>query len=156
MQRLTTLFITIFAVVAMQAQMKGFNRRPAVAQCSSHVEMTGATSGKLIITVTPSKGWHIYGFDIADGGPRPMSLDLSKSAGVRFKGEATPSVKPVKVHDDMFDMDVEYWEGKVILTQKFEVEKGAAPSISGVLTYQGCNDATCSSPQKFEFTHKLP
>lgn len=156
MQRLLTLIISIFTVAAMQAQLNGFNRRPAVAKCSSRIEMTDANSGKLIITVTPSKGWHIYGFDIEAGGPKAMTLDLSKSAGVKFKGDVIPSVKPLKVYDDMFAMDVEYWEGTVTLTRKFEVEKGTAPVISGVLTYQGCNDATCSSPQKFEFSHKLP
>lgn len=150
-QRIVTTFLSIMICVALQAQLNrsmGGRKTTAAATCNSRIEMTGADKGKLIITVTPTKGWHIYGFDIAKGGPKAMVLNLDKSTGIKFTSEVKYSVKPVKEFDNTFGMEVSYWDSKVELTREFVVTGSAdAAKIIGSITYQGCNGETCNMPE---------
>lgn len=157
MRRIITALIVIVASVAAYAQMSRFGGAPAgAAAWNARIEMTGAKTGKLVLTMTPSKGWHIYGFEVGEGGPKAMSADFTKSVGVKFKGDLKPSVTPVKTHDDVFDVDVTYWEGKVVFTRSFEVTDPRTARITGVVNYQGCNDETCTSPQKYNIALTVP
>lgn len=149
--------------IAMDAQsigrgmsMPGKSQSSPAATWSASVRMTGAKSGVLDLTLIPGKGWHIYGPEVGENGPRPMSVDLSKSTGVKLKGSPTFSVAPVKKHDDMFGVDVTYWETKVVISQRFEVVDRKAAKLAGTVSYQGCNDATCTAPQKYEINLAIP
>ena len=87
MKRIITALIIIIASLTAYAQMPGFGKKPSAATWKSRIEMTGDKSGKLILTMTAGKGWHIYGFDVEAGGPKAMTADFSKSTGIEFKGE---------------------------------------------------------------------
>lgn len=156
MKRIISALIVMMACVVSNAQMPGFRAKPSTVAWKQQVEMTGEKTGKLILTMTPAKGWHIYGFDVEAGGPKAMSADFSKSTGVKFKGELTPSVAPVKTHDDIFGIDVTYWESKVVFTRKFVVTDAAKAKIIGTITYQGCNGETCNAPQKYNVSVTVP
>ena len=156
MKQIIAIFIAIIACVASNAQMKGFGGAPSAAVWSSRVEMTGSKTGKVILTLTPSKGWHIYGFEVGEGGPRAMNADFSKSTGIKFKGGIKPSVAPVKTHDDIFGIDVTYWGSKVELIRDFEVTDPASAKIVGTVSYQACNGETCNAPQKYNFNLAVP
>lgn len=156
MKRIIAAFIAIVACVASYAQMPAFRGAPSAASWSSKVEMTGAKSGRMVLTLTPAKGWHIYGFEVEKGGPKAMSADFSKSTGVKLKGELKASVAPVKTHDDIFDIDVTYWESKVVFTQDFDVTDPASAKIIGTIGYQGCNGETCNAPQKYNIALTIP
>lgn len=157
MRRFLTAILAIIVSVAISAQMSGFRKgAPSAATWSAKIEMTGKKSGKLVLTMTPSKGWHIYGFDVEPGGPKAMTADFDKSTGVKFKGDFKPSVAPTKAHDEAFDTDVTYWSEKVVLTRDFTVTDAKNAKIVGVVGYQGCNDETCSSPQRYNVSLTLP
>ena len=134
----------------------GKSQSPAAATWSAAVRMTGAKSGVLDLTLVPAKGWHIYGPEVGENGPRPMSINLSKSTGIKLKGNLTFSVAPVKKHDDMFGIDVTYWETKVVISQRFEVTDRKAAKLIGTVSYQGCNESTCTPPQKYEINLAIP
>lgn len=149
MKRIITALIIIIASLTAYAQMPGFGKKPSAATWKSRIEMTGDKSGKLILTMTAGKGWHIYGFDVEAGGPKTMTADFSKSTGIEFKGELTPSVAPVKTLDELFGINVTYWEGKVVFTRDFIVTDAAKAKILGTITYQGCNGDECQAPKKY-------
>lgn len=156
MRRVITALILIVASVAVYAQLPRMGGAPAAAAWNARIEMSGDRAGKLILTMTPSKGWHIYGFEVGEGGPKAMTADFSKSAGVKFKGDLKPSVAPVRTHDDVFGVDVTYWEGKVVFTRSFEVTDPKTAKITGIVNYQGCNDETCTAPQKYNISLTVP
>ena len=64
---------------------------------------------------------------------------------------------PLTKTDAMFNIDVNYWEGKVVFTQKFRLNPDLAPvtAIACSVTYMGCNDATCLPPQTKEFRLRI-
>lgn len=149
MKRIITALIITIASLTAYAQMSGFGKKPSAATWKSQIEMTGEKSGKLILTMAAGKGWHIYGFDVEAGGPKAMTADFSKSTGVEFKGELTPSIAPVKTLDKIFGINVTYWEGKVVFTQDFVVTDATKAKIIGTITYQGCNGDECQAPKKY-------
>lgn len=157
MKRILIAIVAIIVSVAISAQMTGFKKgTPSAATWSAKIEMTGKSAGKLILTMTPSKGWHIYGFDMEPGGPKAMTANFDKSTGVKFKGDFKASVAPVKAHDEVFGTDVTYWSGKVVLTREFTVTDSKNAKIEGEVGYQGCNDETCTAPQRYKVSLTLP
>lgn len=129
---------------------------PAPINWRITVKMTSATEGVVNLRAVINDGWHLYGTTMPEGGPKATSFSFNGSQGVKFVGTPTPSVKPVKMHDVMFDTDVTYWEGRVLFTQKFKVTDASNAVIKGNVQYMGCNDETCSPPKTQQFTLKIP
>ncbi len=156
MKRLILFLTVIMTTFALSAQLPSLKSAPATAVWTAKIEMTGARTGRLILTMTPAKGWHVYGFEVGKGGPKAMNADFAKSTGVKFKGDWKPSVAPIKKFDDIFGIDVTYWDSKTVLTREFEVTDRANAKISGTVTYQGCNGETCNAPQKYNVNLAVP
>lgn len=111
------------------------------------VKMKNEFYGVVQITATPAEGWHLYGTDIPQGGPKPTTIDLSGSTGVRFRGELKPDPKPRTVSDPLFGIDLTWWEKPVTFSIGFKLEADKAkPRIKAKVTYMACDDNTCSPP----------
>ena len=67
-----------------------------------------ATEIEVVFTGAVEPGWHVYGTDIAEGGPTRAELTLEKQQGVKPSGKlrATGNVKHEM--DDMFGMEVSF------------------------------------------------
>lgn len=117
----------------------------------SEMTMTGADKGKIVLTATIDGGWHMYVMDIPDGGPQALEFSFPKLEGVKLDGKPVPSQAPHKEHDDMFDMDLQWWTGTVSLTQNFTA---TAPdfAIDVRVRYGACNDENCIPPSNETFT----
>ena len=148
------LFTFILAVVAIVSA----NAQGPVNPVSwrANVKMQSATRGTVTFIATISEGWHLYGMQMPQGGPKPTTFTFAGSQGVKFAGAPVPSVKPVQKHDTMFNADVTYWEGKVRFTVAFEITDPAKASLAAAVTYMGCNDQTCSPPKTHTFKLRIP
>ena len=111
------------------------------------------TEIEVVFTGKVDAGWHVYGTDIADGGPTRAELTLERQQGVKPKGSLRATGKVHRAMDDMFGMEVTYMEGTAAFSQKFTV---TAPSyeVAGYLTYGACNDENCIPPTDVEFSFK--
>ncbi|MBO4995035.1 MAG: hypothetical protein J6C78_03610 [Muribaculaceae bacterium] len=114
---------------------------------SVNVKMTSEKEGVVIMKAHMLPGWHLYGFDLPEGGPKSTTIDLSASKGVKFIDAVTPDRKPIKLHDAMFDVDLTMWEGTIAFRRKFKVLDMSKAVIAGTINYMGCNDQTCLPPQ---------
>lgn len=119
-------------------------------------KMTSETEGVLTVRALVTDGWHLYGTTLPQGGPKPTTLDFSASKGIQFLDTFTSSAKPVEKEDPMFGLKLNYWVSNVTFTRKFKL-KGvkADASISGKITYMGCDDQTCLPPKTENFILKL-
>ena len=63
------------------------------------VKTTGADTGTVTFKALVTPGWHLYGLDIPEGGPKATSFDLSGSAGIKFTGPVSPTRNAVEVKD---------------------------------------------------------
>ncbi len=116
---------------------------------SASVKMNSKTEGTITITGNIEKGWHVYGFNQNPDGPVSTEVKISAPTSVKFKDKLTFAPKPVSVMDDMFGVNVDYWENKVTFSRKFKINKGVktAPVVTFSITYMACNDSNCQPPK---------
>ena len=149
---LSVLLISILSVISTQAQMfaPGKQSEPITWKADAH--MTSARDGVVTITADIDKGWHLYGLDMPEDGPQATSITFPATEGITFNGNVTADRKPIVKQDPMFGTDVNFWEHKVVFTQKFRLTKKDVKTIRCNVSFMGCNDQTCLPPKKKELT----
>ena len=108
---------------------------------------------EVVFQGTIDAGWHVYGTDIADGGPTRAELTLETQKGVKPDGKLRATGKVQKKMDEMFGMEVSYMEGTASFVQRFIITEPEY-EVSGYLTYGACNDQICIPPTNVEFSFK--
>ena len=108
---------------------------------------------EVVFQGTIDAGWHVYGTDIADGGPTRAELTLETQKGVKPDGKLRATGKVQKKMDEMFGMEVSYMEGTASFVQRFIITEPEY-EVAGYLTYGACNDRNCIPPTDVEFNFK--
>ncbi|MBR3030540.1 MAG: thioredoxin family protein [Bacteroidales bacterium] len=98
-----------------------------------------------VTAVIPS-GWHIYDLEDYEGGPNPTVITFNLPKGAELAGEMQVSKEPVRYQDDIFEMEIGYWDGVVTFTQPVAYN-GKAAKATIDLEWMMCNDTSCSPPQ---------
>ena len=114
---------------------------------------TGDAALELVFQGTVDAGWHVYGTDIADGGPTRAELTLETQKGLKPDGTLRATGNVQRKMDAMFGMEVSYMEGAASFSQRFVITE-AEYEVSGYLTYGACNDENCMPPTSVEFSFK--
>lgn len=98
------------------------------------------------------QGWHVYGTDIADGGPTKAQVTLEKQAGVKPVGALKAVGKAHRGMDPLFEMEVSSYENQVSFVQRYQIT-AAKYEVAGYLTYGACSDRNCLPPTDVEFSY---
>ena len=123
-------------------------------QCETSWQKAGDNVVELRIAAKIEAGWHVYSTEL-EGGPTAAVLEVEKMEGVRLDGKLTFEGKEIAKYDDMFGMDVRYFEEKVTFVQRFIVESEEY-KIQGYFQYGACNDENCLPPTNVEFNVTTP
>lgn len=95
-------------------------------------------------------GWHIY-----DLGPYEFitatSLKFEPSEGVKAVGDMRVLSKAVRHMDDIFGIEIGYFEKEALFEQDFKGEGDVKVAIE----YMACNDTNCTPPTEEEFVATL-
>ena len=149
---LISIVFTLIAVVPTFSQrlFDRVNSDSAPITWSAIARMTTETEGVITITANISEGWHLYGFKMPADGPKPTRIKFITTSNWNLDGTMTVDKAVKEKFDPMFNTNVEYWEGKIVLKQSFKIlSKDIVPEkIKCVITYMGCNDATCLPPSE--------
>ncbi len=95
----------------------------------------------IIFTLKMDKSWHHYASDFSPNvGPIVSTIKLKNSDSFEAVG-GLKSIKSIKKHDDIFDGDVAYFEGKGEMRQSVMILK-ENPVIEGTYDGQVCSDVT--------------
>ncbi len=105
---------------------------------------------EVVFNGTIENGWHVYGVDIADGGPTRAELTLERQTGVKPVGRLKAEGNVHRGMDPIFGMEVSYLEGKAVFVQRFQIT-AEKYDVAGYLTYGACNDQSCMPPSDVEF-----
>ncbi len=108
---------------------------------------------EVVFTAKIDAGWHVYGTDIKDGGPTKAEITLEKQVGLVPKGKLQANGNIHRAMDDMFGMEVSFFEGNATFVQAFTITE-TQYEVSGYLTYGACNDQNCLPPTDVEFSFK--
>ena len=107
------------------------------------------TEAVLLIKATIDNGWHIYSTQQKEGGPVKTSIDFTPSKDYALYG-ALAEPKPVTKMEQVFKMNVLYFEKAVIFQQKIKLKKDQT-NIKGKVEYMVCNDKQCLPPEDIDF-----
>jgi thiol:disulfide interchange protein DsbD len=113
-----------------------------------------ASHTELIFKATITSPWHMYGLNIPEGGPIPVSISFENEQGFVSVGKPTQSPKPELVDDKIFKMQLELHSGQVSFSQRIRKTTKDSITIKGVVEYMTCSDVQCI-PGDEEFEIKL-
>jgi hypothetical protein len=99
-----------------------------------------------------SDNWMVYDSIIGEGGPIPLTYDLSTLTNLTLLKVIKPE-QLHKKHDDIFEVDMLYFQEDVTYQFVFvKTKKSEAYSFSGFLEYMCCNltSGVCLAPRTFD------
>ena len=148
MRKTVLMSLLLFVTFALQAvaQMQD------PIHFKSELKKKSATEAEIVFTATIDDGWHVYSTDLPDGGPISATFNVDKMEGVELVGKLTPVGKEEDKFDQMFQMQVRFFEHNAQFVQKIKIT-GATYSIEGYLQYGACNDQNCLPPTSVEFSY---
>ena len=138
------MLMLLVAVVA-QAQMQD------PVEFNAELKPISDNEVELIFTGTIEDGWHVYSTDLGDG-PTSATLNFDELKGAELVGKLTPQGKEISKYDDMFAMQVRYFEGTAKFVQKLKLT-GGAYKLAGYLRYGACSDENCLPPTNVDFSY---
>ena len=107
------------------------------------VKQISNTEALLIFDAKIDPKWHLYSLYFPDGGPVRMSFNFTESKDYKKTGKVIENSKPKTERDDVFEIDVQYFEGKASLSQKIEILSEKDFVIRGEFEYQACLEDKC-------------
>ena len=110
---------------------------------------------ELIFTANIDDGWHLYDTQLPEGGPLPTRVVYSDSSLFEFISPLEKYPEPVEKFDVTFQMDLRYFVGRAVLTQKIRLKSAGPVELSGYIVFMGCDDEVCLPPNEVEFSFNL-
>ena len=140
---------------------------PATTITSPQVEITSfasdtiaapGTQFSLVLDVRPSRGVHVYAPGVI--GYKPIALTVGPQPGVLIRSSHFPTAedyhfKPLDEHVPVYQRPFRIVQDLVVdasATGQSALEGTTSLTLSGVLTYQACNDTICFTPQSVPLT----
>ena len=100
---------------------------------------------ELTFKATIESGWHLYSTNLPEGGPIKTTFTFTAdSLNYVVVDGITPKTAPIKEHDKIFNMDLEFFSNEALFVQKIKVLSNQSFSLKGTIEYQSCNNETCT------------
>ncbi len=103
------------------------------------------------MTATLEPGWHIYSQHTPAGGPLPTAFVFDENPALVPEGEITEEGEPHFTLEEVFGVDVHYYNDSVSFVQRFTLNGDAPATVSGTVEFMVCNDQSCMPPAKETF-----
>lgn len=134
--------IILMVVFVSMMSFSGYSQMKTPVKWTYTVKQTKADEAELVFTTKIDKGWHLYSQFLKPGGPLATLFIFEKNNSFKLIGKATEP-KPKVEHDEMFNMDVQYFDVKAIFVQKVKVLSKKDFVVKVKIDAQSCNDETC-------------
>ena len=140
---------TIATILSVATSAQGLMSKPVRFKVEK--KQVNNNTFDVLFSATIDKGWHVYSPGLPAGGPVSASIAIDKSEGVEAEGPLKAIGNERNVYDEMFGMNVRYFEDAVTFSQRFKT-KGGKYDVSGRLVYGSCNDQMCLPPTSVDFS----
>ena len=87
--------------------------------------------------------WHLYSLEEFEDGPLPTEFVFTYDTLKLMPIGPTTSGKPKVEYDQIFEIDLPFFDTEATFKQQFEVLDAPASEISGEINYQACDDRLC-------------
>lgn len=120
-------------------------------QWSVATKKISAKEAVVVIKANVEEGWHIYGLNVPTGGPIATSFKFTADNGAKANGNVAAKA-PKSKFEDVFKMNVPYYNGEVMFQQKVALSGNGKPTkVKGVATFMACDKERCLPPDEYEF-----
>ena len=138
------LLLTTLAICAQMANPVHF---------SSSLKMLKGNEAEIVFTASIDAGWHVYSTDLGNDGPISATFNVVKMDGAEAVGKLQPRGKETKQYDQIFGMDLRFFEHAATFAQRVRFTKPDY-DIDCYLEYGACNDESCLPPSEAPFKAK--
>jgi len=143
-------FLSLFFVYQTKAQEE------SPVQWSFEISEEPNVMGMYEITFTANiaEKWHMYSQHLPspDDGPLPTVFSFNYQDAFDIVGNVAEQTKPHAVFDDVFEVNVNYFDGKAVFKQLVTLnDKDNGATVEGTVSYMVCNDNTCLPPVDVPF-----
>jgi thiol:disulfide interchange protein DsbD len=111
--------------------------------------LEAGTSFTVTVEAAVGAGWHLYSMDIPPGGPVPTQISVVENEA--FLSGGTPNQPtPIEWFDQNFNMQTNYFEGKVEFEVPVAIKSSAsagAHNLQVKVRFMVCNDSSCLPPR---------
>jgi len=144
MKRIVSLIIVLFVANMAYSQILD------PAKWTLEVKKEEGTNYNVLLNGVVEAGWHLYSqqqFGSEDEGPirTEITFNASDSTYILIGETKEPKVKPT--FDEVFNLDVVYFEDEVQFTQQIEVINAEDLKIQVSVYYSVCDDKQCLAPE---------
>jgi thiol:disulfide interchange protein DsbD len=148
--RIFTFFLAFTLAFAAQGQS-----RVTPYKWSYEAKKIAGNTYELHFTLNVNSPWHTYSQYTPDGGPLPTHFSFTKNPLYSLDGKVKENGKLLEKHEDVFGVDVKYFNGKVDFVQLVKVRGNAKTNFSGSVEFMVCNDQQCLPPTTERFSIPL-
>ena len=138
------LLLAVFMTVCAEAQIM------EPVHFTSELKRGEDNKAEIVFSALIDAGWHVYSTDLGSDGPIEASFNVVKMDGVELVGKLQPRGNVTSKYDQLFGMELKYFENKAQFVQKIKFTK-ADYSIDCYLEYGACSDEMCMPPSTCEF-----
>jgi thiol:disulfide interchange protein len=100
---------------------------------------------ELTLKASIAPDWHLYSTNLPEGGPIKTSIVFTPdSLNYIPLGEISTLTTPLKEHDQIFNMDLEFFNKEAVFVQRIRQLSANSFVLKGSVEYQTCNNETCT------------
>ena len=142
---ITALAASLAAAVALFAQPQTH------VSWKTGVESLGDGLYEITATAKMDAGWHIYDLGPYEFGPNPTAITFTLPEGASLEGELGASRKAETYFDDVFEINIGYYEGEVSFSQKVR----GSGEVGLTVEWMACDENNCTPLYDESFTVSL-
>ncbi len=147
-QKIRTILLTFFALTAAMT-LSAQN-----VKWSSSVEHVAGNDYRILLEADIPSGYHMYDLGPYELGPNATIIKFNPTAGVEFVGGVEQLSKPHIEYDDIFEINIGWFEGKAKFAQKVKLTAEKA-TVNTYLEWMICNDDSCMPLTDIEMNIEL-
>ena len=124
------------------------------AKWKYEVKTISDNEAELQFTVSLENNWHIYSQHTDENGPIGLSFSFDKTNDYTLVGNVAEP-KPHEEFDEMFKCTIRSFSGTVVFRQKIKINTTNDFKVTGIMSYQLCNDGSCIAPEDIDFSFNV-
>ena len=134
--------IYLFLLLSITQLLSAQNEEEPV-QWTTQLNRISETVVELEFNASIAEKWHLYSLEEFEEGPLPTEfVFVYDSLQLALTGPTTSGTPKVEF-DQIFQIDLPFFDKEAVFKQQFKLLDAAAKEISGEINYQACDDRVC-------------
>ncbi|MEN9369244.1 MAG: hypothetical protein RI952_109 [Bacteroidota bacterium] len=146
-------FFAFFGLLLFSLQTFAQIQEPV--KWSYTIEDNGTENPTLVIKAKIDDHWHVYSQFVGEGGPLPTTFKFTPNVSFKLVKGVLEIPKPITINDEVFEMQVSYFEHSATFKQKIKVLSAKDFKLEGTFEYMVCNDKQCLPPEEVPFSFQV-